>query len=162
MIRNLLIVTGLLGIGLQIYYASHLPAVVASHFGVGGSPNGWMSNHANLLFGSGMIILISGIFLSVPLILRKAPVGLINFPKKSYWLAPARREATIPRIAAWLGCMGIATNLFLLVMNHLVYQANLTMPARLNEPAFLGLLAGYLVTVVAWLIALFVKFNRTA
>ena len=159
--RNLIIVTGLLGIALQFYYVSNLPATVANHFGAGGNPNGWMSNNVNFLFSTGMIVLISSIFLSVPVALRKSPISIINFPKKTYWLAPERKEKSIPIISNWLQFMGVATNIFLLIVYHLVFLANKSTPARLNNEVFLATFITFLIIMLWWLIAFFVKFNKT-
>ena len=118
MMKIYLFISGLLGVTLQFFYASRLPATVANHFGFGGRPNGWMSNEANLVLGISMYVLITSLFLSMPVVLRKSPLSIINFPKKSYWLAPERKAASIPLIASWLQFMGVATNLFLLIVFH--------------------------------------------
>ena len=159
--KILLILTGFLGVGLQFYYYSLLSEAVANHFGSGGNANGWMSNTAHLLLNCGMFIFLSALFLAVPVILRKSPMSLVNLPKKSYWLAPERKEAFIPIIANWILFIGVMANIFLLFVNYLVFLANQTSPPRLSQPLFLTGLSIFIGITLLWVIALFVKFNKT-
>ncbi len=158
--KILLIFTGFFGIILQLYYASRLPESVANHFGLGGHANGWMSNTAHLLVNCGLFVLLSAVFLAVPVLLRKGPISLLSIPNKSYWLAPERRETSIPMIANRLLLIGVLSNIFLLFVNYLVFLANQIAPPRLNQNLFLIGLSVFLGIMILSVIALVVKLNR--
>src|SRR5579871_4009359 len=85
--------------------AAYLPERVATHFGLHGEPNGW-ETHAgyirfSLIFGVAVPAFILGIFS----LARVGDGGLMNIPRRDYWLAPERRDETlafVQRQGAWL------------------------------------------------------------
>ncbi len=159
--KKWLYITFVIGLAAQVYYFFVLPETVANHFGSNGIPNGWMSNKANLLICSMIIILNSVVFLSVSYIFKKMPLRYISFPKKEYWLAPERRDNSIDLMSNWIAFFGLMTNIFLIVIFHMVYMANQTTPPRLDGVLFISLLIVYSLVLVIWLILLYRNFNKT-
>ena len=151
----------LIGLTAQVYYFFMLPDVVANHFGNNGLANGWMSNWANLMVSSLTFTINSMVFLSAPYIFKKTPIKFISFPKKEYWLAPERKDKSIISISIWIYFFGLATNVFFIVIFHLVFLANDKKPPGIDENIFFILLITYFVITGTWLIALFRKFNKT-
>lgn len=152
----------LVGLIAQGVYSSLLPEQVANHFGAAGLADGWMSNRANLLLSCSILVFNSLVFLSIPTILRNTPMRWLSLPNREYWLAPERRDANLRSIADWVGFCGLLTNLFMLVVFHLVYLANSKTPPRINEPFFLLLLGVYFLIICIWLVLLFRRFRLPA
>ena len=104
------------------WYWPHLPHVIASHFDVGGRPNGWMSREAFVGVYVGVVVLLTVVFSGI----RFVPASLWNLPNKEYWLAPGRRDATIARVAAEMATFANATLALVLVTFELAFRANLS------------------------------------
>lgn len=84
----------LLSLGQHAWYWPQLPDRVATHFGIDGQPNDWMSRTSSTL-------MLCGIQLGLPLFLagvmslaNRLPDSMINIPHREYWLHPDRRAAT--------------------------------------------------------------------
>ncbi len=137
-----------------------LPVQLASHFGAGGVPNGWMSRNGYLLF---MLAFAVGVPLVVVLsmtVLPRRMVKGINIPHRDYWLDPARREATLRYIethAYWLGSL-IAV--FIAAMHLLLIEANATQPPHLPGPLFVTVLVMFLVTLGILMLTLVLHFRH--
>lgn len=125
-----------------------LPPVVASHFGPGGVPNGYMPREAYRYL---MVALVVG----GPLLLAGLsrfylgrPQARLNLPRADYWLDPARRPATLDYLAGRMGGSALLLGLFLTYTNHLVVVAQGQRPIHLEESRLLVgvvlLLAGLL------------------
>ena len=114
----------------QMLYFNHRidKAIVAAHFNAPGDPNGW---HTKAPFFSLYILVAAlGLWLSFGLsfVFTRLPAQVIILPNREYWLAPARRDQTVRRIAdhfAWIGAATVA-----LVLVEL--QVLLTMSLSLN------------------------------
>ena len=144
----------------MIYFYPKLPAVIASHFGGQGVPNGWMSRDFSLVFH---LILLSGmlaVFFGIPKILRRIPVALINLPHKEYWLAPGRAEESLRDFETRFNLFGLAVIAFQTAVLQLVYQANLTPSPRLPSVPFVTLMALFFVALAAFLISIFRRFGK--
>jgi len=159
--KKLLILTTMLGLGLQCYYSLNLPGMVATHFGPGGIADGGLTNTSNLVFNSLVLVVVAILYLVTPFVLSKAPLELIAFPNRKYWLAPKRLERTLPVIADWLWLSGLLTIVFLLAVYHLIFIANQTQPPWLDQARFMLLFKGYLFLMLLWLVALLIRFGRT-
>lgn len=112
--------------------ADHLPERLATHFGLDGNPDGWMtrSGHVRFIlgFGLGVPAFILGIFAIVS---RLGGAGL-NIPHRDYWLAPERRAETLAfaqRKMVWLACLLV---IFFAMINHLLIRANSHVPVKLS------------------------------
>ncbi len=159
--RLLLIISLIVGIILQVYYFTALSDKVAINFGSGGQPNSWTSKEWNMGITITIYLINSLMFLSVPLIMNKIPLKYISFPKKEYWLADERRNESLLIMESWLSFFGLLTNIFIIFVVHLVYEANISNPVILNESQFLLGIVLYSLLMVIWIVLLFKKFNKT-
>lgn len=130
---------------------SELPETMASHFGMRGHANAFMSKQGFFLFmlvvGGGSVAML----FASPQLLRILPPELINLPYRDYWLADdVRREIAIERITGLLGWMGAITTVLLAVALELALRANLHQ-APFDNGVFLVFLALYFVLVMAGL-----------
>ena len=107
-ISSLLFLSLLIVVGAFIAATTgQLPARVASHFGPGDLPNGWMSRDGYLVFMLGFGLLLPPVVGAIGWLPKIAPRA-INIPHRDFWLAPSRRDATLAALAAhacWLGCL---------------------------------------------------------
>ena len=149
-------------VGLSLASCFLLPERIASHFGVGGQPNGWMSNSAFAATMVGTDTLLFVTFLFSSRLLRVCPTSLVSLPNRDYWLSPENR----PRMEGILDRLmmeyGVVMFLFMLVLGVLVLQANLTEPALLNERPLLYALGVLLVYTVYWTVKCFRSFRIPA
>lgn len=158
--KHLLLLSGFIGVFFQFYYVYHLPAHLATHFGTGGLPNGWMSREWNLILSVCVLFFNTLLFLFLPVLIRKLPTRYISFPRRDYWFSPDRKEETLNLMTPWLLAIGLLTNLFLMGVFHLVFLANIKYPPRLDESYFFWILGLYLLSTVIYLILLYRRFGR--
>src|SRR5258708_13172869 len=93
------------------YYAPRLPEIVASHFGIGGTVNGWQTKTAFFAVEPAVILLATVISFGVPRLIEAMPVSLINLPHKEFWLGPEGREGPLPPLPTsppWFACALLA------------------------------------------------------
>src|SRR5664279_3739979 len=118
-----------------------LPDQIASHFGAGGVPNGWMRRNGYLLF---ILAFAVGIPLSVVLrmgVLTRGQARAINIPNRDYWLAPVRRGATLRFLGAHACWLGSLLAVFIAAIHLLLIAANATQPPQLPLRPFVMLMA---------------------
>ena len=158
--RPLFIVLLVVGAILISATTDHLPAQIASHFGAGGAPNGWMSRNFYLLFMLAFaVILPIVIVLSMGVLPRWMP-NAINLPNRAYWLDPDRREATLDYLAAhacWLGSLMVV---FITAIHFLLIDANATQPPRLSLQPFITVLVIFVVAMGLWMTTLVLHFRN--
>jgi len=157
--RAALYLTLIIGLVTQGYYFFSLPEIVANHFGNNGIANGWMSKNANFIISSLVIIFNTMIFSSISIIFNNVPVKFISFPNKTYWLAPDRKEHSIKIMSDWFYLFGFITNLFTIIVFHMVFMANQKTPPTLNEDMFTSLLMVYFLFLIIWIVLLFRRFK---
>lgn len=146
----------LLGLALS---APKLPERMASHFGISGTANDWMSREAYLVLMAAAGLGMTALFSLISWTMRTAPASAMNLPHKEYWLAPERRAATgdeLVRRFVWFASM---TLMFLLVVHLLVVQANNSEPARLSNAIWVWL-AVFLAFTVVWIVSMVRHFSR--
>ena len=122
----------------------HLPDTMASHYGMSGRADSYMSKEGFFVFlalvGGGAL---AAIFAS-PVLVRRLPPSLVNIPNRKYWLAnDERREIAIDRMADLLGAMGVATAALLAAVTELVMQANLQR-TNLDNRTFMIVMIAYM------------------
>ena len=152
----LLLLLAAFGLRFGMQYAD-LPPVVASHFGVDGQPNGFMSKQVFLFFGLLPLGIAALIGLVVPRVTRAMPVNLINLPTREYWLAPERKDAALEYLGAFLEWLSAGMLLFFLFVYELVFRANAEHSGLANGPFLTGL-ATFMVLMVLSLVALYRRF----
>jgi len=138
---------------------SRLPYPVAVHFDSAGTPNGWMPPPVFAAFHLGLLALLAAVFLGLPRMLRRLPARLINLPRREYWLAPERRDATMARLGDRLTWLGLAVIGFVAFGEELVLRANLEAGGRLDSSSLaIGLMA-FLGYTAVWLVGLWRMFG---
>lgn len=153
----------LAGVAQAAYWNARLPVRVASHFGLSGRADGFMSREASLLLGVAVIGGTGLLFAALPPYLRRTSGRTMNLPHKAYWLAPERRESTLDALARWMAWFGVGTQLLVLAAFELSYRANVAAlapeTARLQGSLFWTLLALYTIGTLVWIIALLRRFS---
>lgn len=136
-----------------------LPDRVAVHFGPGGMPDGWAPSYVNSLFFLGMHTLLFLLLSFSPRLMFIFPARWVNLPNKQFWLAPENRDRAVGKLSALMDSFGAALFLYLLVIQLLTIQANLSVPVRLNERVFLAFLVLFLGYTGVWCVAFFRSFR---
>ena len=150
----------LLGAAQYFYYVPRLPEIVASHFGRGGSVNGWQTKTLFFSLELGSIVLATVISFGVPRMIEALPVSMINLPNKEFWLGPERRDETLSYLRVWILWFGCALLAFLLFVMELVFRANLQNPPRLNMAAFMPALFGFVAFDTIVILLLILHFSK--
>lgn len=139
---------------------SNLPPLVASHFGIGGAVDGFMSRNAYLGFMLIGVVAFPLLIVVPQRLVRTISPRLINVPNRDYWLAPQRIESTLDYLrnhAIWFAALLV---LFMCFVHWEVVQANMRRPVRLvAEPFFVGFVV-YVASVFVWIGAMMVHFSR--
>jgi hypothetical protein len=138
-----------------------LPARVASHFGAGNMPNGWMSRDGYLAFMLFFALAFPIVIVAAVGWLPRIAPRAINVPHRDYWLAPVRREGTLAALAShasWLGCLLV---LFIAGVHYAILEANASVPQRLPAEYFWMLMIGFLAALALWIGGLFLRFRNT-
>jgi hypothetical protein len=140
--------------------AALLPDAVATHFVGDGRPNGWMTREGYRVF---MLLFVTVLPLFVVAMAGWLPrlfPGAANIPNRRHWMAPERREAALRLLAAYACWLGSLLVLFIFGIHILLLQANRSVPARLPETAFFGLLGGFALALLAWIVIRVRRFRR--
>jgi uncharacterized membrane protein len=133
--------------------SAELPARCATHFNAAGEPNGWMTRGGYLHFICGMAAVIPLFMIVVSFVAGR--FGRLNIPHREYWLAPNRRATTVAIALRYVVVLAAMVVLLHAALHLLVVVANQD-PAH-PHMSFTGTwmtVAGFLVAVVAWIVAL--------
>ncbi len=138
-----------------------LPTQIASHFGANGRANGFMdpATYRKFMLGFGigipiLVVLVAGV-------LPRRLASTINLPNRAYWLAPARREATLRYLEAhayWLGSLLVV---FMVAIHFLLIAANAVQPPSLPGQPFALVMAVFLLAMGILAVTLVLHFRRT-
>jgi hypothetical protein len=133
---------------------------MATHFGSGGAPNGWMSRKGYvqfmLAFGLGVPFFVVGLHY----LLARYGGNQFNIPHREYWLALERRADTLRFMVHhswWLGCVML---LFMMAIHRLILATNLSSPPRLPTVPFLLVVGAFLVSLLGWTLVLRARFRN--
>lgn len=151
----------LLGAVQYFYYAPRLPEIVASHFGTGGSANGWQMKMVFFSMEVGIIVLAAVISFGVPRMIEGLPASMINLPHKEFWLSPERRDETLSYLRVWTLWFGCALLAFLLFVMELVFRANLQPRPQLDMAAFVPALLAFVVFDTIAILTMILHFAKT-
>ena len=135
-----------------------LPATVASHFDGSGKVNGWMPRGTQTAWHLGTVLFMAAMFEGLVRLIARIPDEYINIPHRDYWLAPARRSATVARLGTLVRLTGCVVLLFFVGLFHQVYRVN---TGGSDITPAIALLSGVmLVVVLAILGATLFRFSR--
>jgi serine/threonine-protein kinase len=154
----------LLAILQAAWYYPQLPETVASHFGVSGKPDGWMSRQSFLLVELITSFIVALLMLAMYAVFALGSMDIMNMPNKEYWTAPERKDATRNMLASFALRFGILLQLFLLAVFILAAQANLNSQPRMSGAVWICL-AGFLgatIVLAARMIWRFMRIPREA
>ncbi len=136
------------------WYWASLPNRVATHFGIQGQPDAWMSKAAAistmLLFQLGMPLFLLG----VVALSRRLPTSMVNIPNRDYWLHEDRRHESLDYVQTIMSWVAVAMASLGIVINHLTFVAN-------RERAALQL-TYFLIALGLFLLAVFSLVGRMA
>ena len=162
-VRNAVLALGAAAfVGSMVLGAVMLPDRVASHFGLRGEANAWMSKEANLLFLGAVGLGLPLFILGLTYVTRFFPNSTFNLPHKEYWLAPERRQQTVDFLFHESFWMAGFTQLFLSWVNFLIIIAHRQTPQRLSMPGLWIALVLLLVALGFWIARLIRYFDRPA
>jgi uncharacterized membrane protein len=146
-----------------VFATAHLlPERVASHFDINGQPNGWMGRPGYLAFIAIMGVALPLFIVGLCYLSKFLPVGMINIPHRSYWLAPEHREQSLAYLFAhsmWIACLMVG---FFGAMHFITVSANRSNPVHLQSGPFWVIMVLLLIGVLAWTLALYRRFRRPA
>ena len=139
--------------------AGQLPGLVASHFDSGSGVNGWLTRSQYLFWMLALAILLPLAIVGFIALVSIAP-RLINLPHRIYWLSEAHREQTLATLLSFACAQGCVLTVFAAALHYVILQANTTAPPHLPGALFVAVLVGLLAAMVAWTIALYVRFRH--
>ncbi len=148
-------------LALAVRQHGSLPARVATHFGAGGQPNGWMSRDNHTIGQVGISLFIGGLFFALTFYLARVPDRFVNLPHRDYWLAPKRRDETFAWIGSMLFWLGALLQGFLAYVFHEIWRANLITPPALRLNSLWLQLSLFIITV-GLVITLLFRFRQPA
>jgi uncharacterized membrane protein len=140
-------------------WVARLPERVATHFGVDGAPNGWMSRDDATTFYLAVVIGLNLLFFLISVSLGALPSSMVNIPNREYWLAPERRDETVRRMSVRLAIFVLALSAFVIVVFHMTFQASTEAHPSLTIGPAVGV---FLAFVAAWVASLVVGFRKPA
>lgn len=143
---SLVILLTLFGLGLHVWYWTQLPDRMATHFGVDGKPNEWMSKTNGTMLLCGTQVGLPLLLLLIGSLLPSLPASLVSIPNRQYWLQPERRTDSIAHMATMLAWIAVLISMELIAIVHLTFLANRSGTA-LDTQSFLAILAIFLVGV---------------
>jgi hypothetical protein len=127
-----------------------LPPLVASHFGVGGMANGFMTRAFYTRFMVAFVIGLPAFVVLVTWYTVGHSKTRLNLPHRDYWLAPERRAATVSFLRSGILWFGVLLVTFLCYAHELVVLANEVQPPQLSESWFIsGLVVFFVILFVA-------------
>jgi len=137
-----------------------LPERVATHFGRGGMPNGWMPRDGYLAFMLAMSTVLPLFVVATTGLLPRLAPSLSKIRNREHWFAPARREATLDWLLNHASWLGVVLCTFLVAVHLLIVQANAQVPVRLAEPPLLTAVVGFLIALAIWIATMIARFRR--
>jgi phosphate/sulfate permease len=143
-----------------VVMTSHsLPIVVASHFGPGGTANGFMPHKTYVRFTLAFVVLMPLLLNLVAAAVARLPEKLVNIPNRQYWLAPERRAQAVEMLRGRMQLFAAMLVAFLCYVHWLVVRANAQLPPVLDNKQFVTGLAVFLFALVVWIVSLRRKFR---
>jgi len=137
-----------------------LPARMATHFGAGGTANGWSTRETYLLVMIGLVIAVPVLLLALMVWLPQRGLCPVKLPNRDYWLAPQRREGTFERLTGYAGIAGVLVVLLLVAVHFIVIEANSSTRPALPTGVFVTVMLAFAVAMIVWTVLLSHGFRR--
>lgn len=140
-----------------VWAAFVLPAQgVVSHLGADGTPDDVGSRVEFIGVNIGIMLLMLVVTPWIISASTRMPAAFLNMPRKDYWLAPERADATLALVRSHLWWVLAATNL--VVVAAMLDLVSLTLQGR--ELFGMWPFVVYMVGVLAWTVWFIRHFNR--
>lgn len=139
------------------YFYPILPDQIISHFNLTMQPDRWSSKNAVMSLHLGLVFGFALLFHFMAWCIGKIPTSWINLPEKNYWLSAERKTQSIHSLSTFFIWLGNVILIFIVVMFHLSYQANLSPVPKTNN--FLAALGLFLMTIGFMIYHLFKRFH---
>src|SRR6185503_1439054 len=137
-----------------LYTSQYLPDRVATHFGVEGRADGWMSRNDYLSFMLGLMVGMSALVgFIVGTLPRKFPQWT-NIPNRDYWLALERRAESALFLSAHGKRLASLIVMMMLGMHYTILLANHMKPPALPGTTFTAILFGFALALLWWIVRL--------
>jgi serine/threonine-protein kinase len=136
-----------------------LPPRVATHFAVGGAPNGWMTRDGYLVFMLAFALAVPWFVFAMTVLLPSRFPRMSNLPNRDYWLAPERIDATLDTLRTFGAGVALLVAVFLGAMHWAILDANAAQPARLAEGPFIAGIVAFVVVLLAAVLMLYLRFS---
>jgi serine/threonine-protein kinase len=153
----------LAAVGFAVYVTMTLPQLplqVATHFGLNGEPDGWMTRSGYgvfiLCFGLGLPLFTS----AMGFVSRFLPAWTINIPNKEYWLAPERRPLVDLYVLQHLLWMGLLELGLVGGLHHLTMVANRSVPVHMPGRGLAIVMGTFFVLLAIWSVSLIAHFRK--
>jgi hypothetical protein len=147
------------GVAFIVGTIGQLPPRVASHFGVAGQSNAWMTRDNYLLFILGFATLFPMFIVASLAWLPHVMSRGVKLPNRDYWLAPARRGETLAALEAFGGWLGCLLTLFIAALHYTILEANTSVPPQIPAPLFWSVLGGFIAATLAWQALFYLRFR---
>ncbi|MEJ7595015.1 MAG: DUF1648 domain-containing protein [Planctomycetaceae bacterium] len=142
----ILVLLTIVGAVQHAWYWPQLPDRVATHWGIDGQPNDWMTRTGATLTLCGLQIGVPLFLVAVTTLASRLPDSMVNIPNREYWLHPDRRSATLAWMNRMLAWIAVLTSLFMIGIGLLTFIANKT-GGGLHVGLFVTALGAYLACV---------------
>jgi serine/threonine-protein kinase len=140
-----------------VFYSAHsLPERVATHFGISGRADGFMSLANYRLFIAVLPLLLGGFILGVSKLCLRLPARFINIPNRDIWLSPARRPELAAILTRWFAILACLIVVLLAEVHTLTVLANQLQPPRLPDIAAFVLI-GFPAGLLLWIVGLIMR-----
>jgi hypothetical protein len=147
--------------GVFIFYTSqYLPDKVATHFGIDGRADGWMSHKGYLLFMISFMVGVSGFVSFVVGTLPSKFPKWTNIPNRDYWLAPERRDESARFLSAHGKRLGYLIVMMMLGMHYTILLANHRQPPMLPGSIVSSIILGFALALLWWIVRLYRRFPK--
>lgn len=138
-----------------------LPELLATHFNNQGTPNGWMTRNAFVVFELAFQTVVPGLFFISGLLVEKHP-NMVNIPHRDYWLAPERRAESVAALRRMLAAYGLLCGLFFIAVCQFLIDTNRHQPPVANSALIISMVAGFSVVTLFFVIWCYRRFPKPA
>jgi uncharacterized membrane protein len=139
-----------------------LPPKVASHFGPGGTANGYMWLRTYVYFMLAFVVLLPLFLNLIASAVARLPVTMINIPNRDYWLAPERRGLVVDRLRRQMQMFSAMLVVFLCFVHWEVVRANRLVPPMLDNHRFMLGMGLFMAALIVWIVSLRRQFRVPA
>ncbi|MCX6169373.1 MAG: DUF1648 domain-containing protein [Ignavibacteriales bacterium] len=150
----------ILSLTLPVFYYSHLPETVASHFNFKNDADAWMSKKTFFIIQILIILFTSVLIGGFAFLINRLPESFLNLPNKDYWLSKERKDETVILLKKFMLWFGTLTLGFLTIVMQEVYAANIAGINKIKFNLWIYLII-YLTTITFMIIKLISHFNKT-